>query len=129
MDDIVYDPGPPVIVLFVITWPIYALPSLILMPIVFWREKKLPWVLADIPVAVLPWFIWVFIFKSTEDADKKLLHAIVECFVIGCFVPAALSFILIFKGRTNPHLMRIAVLMAAGLLAMALCTYFFRLGE
>jgi hypothetical protein len=129
MEEIAYDPGPPLIILFVITWPIYALPGLITLPALFWREKALPWTLPDIPVAILPWFIWMFIFKSTEDADKKLQYAIIECFVMGCTVPAGLSAVIMLRGRANPYLVRVGILITAGLLAMALCTYVFRIAD
>jgi len=127
MEEKIYEPGLPPILLFLITWPIYALPALSVLMFVLWREKRCPWVLADLPVAILPWFIWLFVYKSTEDADKLLFDAIVECFVMGCAVPAGLGAILLFKGRAHPHAIRVGVLMSMGLLALAVCTFFFEL--
>lgn len=123
------DSEPSILLILIASWPLYALPSLLTLPVLFWREKRLPWAPADALVLIGPWLIWLFVFMSTPDVERKLLHMIVESFLMGCTAPGGLAIVVMGREHFKPLVLRIGILAVSALFAMVLCAWFFRVAN
>ncbi|MBI5091935.1 MAG: hypothetical protein HZB26_05755 [Candidatus Hydrogenedentes bacterium] len=124
---ILADTDPSLWLLILVTWPVYILPSLVTLPALFWRVERSPWSLGDVLIVAGPWAIWAFVFMSTPDVERRVIHAVIESFVMGCTVPAGLGAMILGKDRFGAKALRAGFLAFSGLLAMVLCTWFFRI--
>lgn len=111
------------------TWPIHAIPGLIIgVPTVLLTRTKMKWRKKDSLIFVLPWLLWALCFAFGPRA-ASLSSAMCESLLLGSAVGLSFVALAVLARRFNPDKLRRTLPALVCSIAVLLWAFFPFLGE